>query len=204
MVIRCEKYFQKFENKKFSKPLRVFIFGGSQGSRAINNILFELYKDVEVRTWEIEFVHQIGALDYSKFSELYKQLPEEIKSKIQIHEFIQDMPKYYNWAHFAICRAGMGTVAELSAMGVPALFVPLPNSADDHQLKNAESLVQRKAAALIRQSDLNLESLKSLIKKYLENPEDLSLMSQNMHSFHKGEASRKIVISILKEVGIDT
>ena len=183
--------------KSFTSPLKIFIFGGSQGARAINNVFLELYKDKEFLSQDIEFVHQTGTPDYDKILRAHNALPENIKSKIKIFEFIQDMPKYYQWAQIAVCRSGMGSASELSAMGVPAIFVPLPSSADNHQLKNAELLVQRGAAKLIQQKDLSPASLKEHLQKFVDNPDNLSELSQNMLNIHQEGAAERIVDSIL-------
>lgn len=197
-----------FSNKKiktdFENPLKLFVFGGSQGSRAINNVLLELYKNKEFLNENLEIVHQTGKLDFKKVQEVYSQLPENLRNKIKIFEFIDDMPLFYNWADVALCRSGMGTVAELSAMGVPAIFIPLPTAADNHQFKNAKSLTDRGAAVLIHQSNFNLNQLKEHLQQWIMNKSKLKEMSKNMSEFHQPDAASKIVTSLLKDIDVDT
>lgn len=197
-----------FSNKALKKnydgPLKLFVFGGSQGSRAINNVLIELYKDIDFLNENLEVVHQTGKLDFKKVQVVYEQLPENLRRKIKIFEFIDDMPHFYKWADIALCRSGMGTVAELSAMSVPAIFIPLPTAADNHQVKNADSLVERDAAVLILQKNFNLKLLKEHLHKWILDKSTLKNMSKNMFDFHQSEATSKIVTSILKDIDVDT
>jgi UDP-N-acetylglucosamine--N-acetylmuramyl-(pentapeptide) pyrophosphoryl-undecaprenol N-acetylglucosamine transferase len=185
---------------KVTSAFKIFIFGGSQGARAINSVMKDLYEDKSFLDLDIEIVHQTGSLDYRNLIEFHKNLSPEYQKKIQIKEFIYNMPDYYLWADIAICRSGMGTVSELAATGVPAIFIPLPFSADDHQVKNAESMMQRGAAKIILQKNLSKESLKVEIENLMRDSKRRDQMSNSMTSFFEEGSTQKIVDQLVSQL----
>lgn len=132
--------------------LRILVVGGSQGAKALNEVIpdgiAKLNKTIVVR-------HQTGSAMQNDVAENYKahNLNAEAIS------FIDDMAAAYTWADLVICRAGAMTVSEVAAMGIPAIFIPLPNAIDDHQTANAKYLTETGAAILLKQSDLSAEKL---------------------------------------------
>ena len=123
-----------------TRPLRILVFGGSQGARFINNLVCDSVME-SVRSgddWlrDIEIVHQTGATDHARLVEAYKGAP----SQVQVFEYLHDMDARYLWADLVVCRSGASTVAEIAACEKAAIFIPLPTAADDHQRKNAEVL----------------------------------------------------------------
>lgn len=148
------------------RPLRVLVFGGSQGARAINRIILEFIEQNDLRSMNLEIIHQVGKIDFPTYSEKYKG-----HSQVQCFEFLSPMVKYYDWADLLICRSGASTVAEVIAARKPALFIPLPWAADDHQKKNALSLAEAGAAWMIEQRDFTPQSLKKIIEEMKNNPE---------------------------------
>ncbi|MBX3039542.1 MAG: undecaprenyldiphospho-muramoylpentapeptide beta-N-acetylglucosaminyltransferase [Bdellovibrionaceae bacterium] len=170
----------------------VLIFGGSQGARSINHAVRDLLKlDPEWRQ-DIRFVHQTGTADYKSISEAYQGI-----SGVNAFEFLHDMDQRYLWADMVICRSGASTVAELAAVRRPAILIPLPSAADDHQRKNAESLVQRDAALMVPQSELTPERLKEEILKLKNDSQRRLTMRENLRNFHKPKAAHKIADLIL-------
>jgi UDP-N-acetylglucosamine--N-acetylmuramyl-(pentapeptide) pyrophosphoryl-undecaprenol N-acetylglucosamine transferase len=123
-----------------STPLRIFVFGGSQGARQLNENVPEALS--RLRKKSVEIFHQSGEADRAAVETRYAELglPAEVVA------FEHDMPKRYEWADLAICRAGALTVAELALAGMPALLVPYPFAADDHQSANARALEESGAA----------------------------------------------------------
>ncbi len=125
-------------------PLRILIFGGSQGARFLNQrlpvCLGQVRRPSTVR-------HQAGERELPAVREAYGEqgLPAETTA------FIENMAGAYAWADLAVCRAGAATVAELAAVGLPAVLVPYPFAVDDHQRHNAEALVSRDAAVCMPQ-----------------------------------------------------
>lgn len=184
------------------KHFHILVFGGSQGARAINQMVQKvLLSEVQWRKG-IDFRHQTGKLDYSSIRESYGVLfqTSQADSKVECFEYLHDMENQYAWADLIICRSGASTVAELAAAGKAALFIPLPWAADDHQKKNAESLVHVGAALMIEQKDLNEESLKSTILDLKAHPEKLQQIREKVRSFHRPAAAEQIVKIFLESV----
>ena len=144
------------------ETLKIFVFGGSQGAKALNenvpNAIALLKNPVQVR-------HQTGAAMQNDVAEIYKTL----NLNAEVSAFIDDMAAGYSWADLIICRAGAMTVSEVAAIGIPAIFIPLPNAIDDHQTANAKYLTEAGSAILLKQSDLTAENLAQQIEKICEN-----------------------------------
>ena len=106
-------------------------------------------------------------------------------------DFIQDMASAYRQADLIICRAGASTISELSAVKLPAILVPLPTAVDDHQTKNALTLVNAGGAKLIAQSELSAEKLSAVIKD-IRDPKTLAAMSQGAASLEHLNATQRV------------
>jgi UDP-N-acetylglucosamine--N-acetylmuramyl-(pentapeptide) pyrophosphoryl-undecaprenol N-acetylglucosamine transferase len=141
-----------------SGALRILVLGGSQGAVAINKLVpqaLEQLADENIDVW-----HQVGPKNSAAAHELYKNRPSA-----KVVPFIEDVAAAYAWADIVICRSGALTVAELAAVGVPALLIPFPAAIDDHQTYNAQYLVDKGAAVLLPQATLTAEALASQIQK---------------------------------------
>lgn len=169
------------------QDFHVLVFGGSQGARAVNTIVKEaVLKGTEWRRG-IRLIHQTGVHDYGDISKAYAGL-----SGIEAHEYLHDMDRRYAWADLIVCRSGASTVAELAATRKPSILVPLPTAADDHQRKNAESLVRQQGAVMILQDQLTPERLIEEILKLKNDSKGREDMRQNLGSFHQPQAAEKI------------
>ncbi len=144
--------------------LRILVLGGSQGALALNRTvpaaLALLEKDVRpvVR-------HQCG----ERTLEIARAAYDEHDVDVELVPFIEDMAAAYSWADLVICRAGALTVAELCAVGVPALFVPYPAAVDDHQTANARPMSDAGGAMIIPESELTPEYLAELLRDWLQS-----------------------------------
>lgn len=134
-------------------PLRVLVLGGSQGALPLNQDLPELL--LAALGNHLEVHHQCGAGREGEAAPVYQALG----LKARVSEFIEDMAQAYDWADLVVCRAGALTVAEVATAGVAALFVPLPSAVDDHQTLNARWLVDRGAALMLAQNEMNAGAL---------------------------------------------
>jgi len=135
-----------------AQPLRLLVIGGSLGARALNQALPEAVVASQL-SWPqgIAVQHQTGLSEHAEVQARYQALGLS-EEQVQVHAFIDDMARAYAWADLVIARAGASTVSELAALGLPAIFVPLPNAIDDHQTANAQAMVTAKAALLVKQS----------------------------------------------------
>ena len=131
----------------------LLLFGGSQGARALNRVLVESAAELKAKIPGLRIVHQTGQPEYEKIVEAYRAEGVGVEATA----FIDDMPARFAEADVVVCRAGASTVAEITAAGKAAIFVPLPTAADDHQRYNAENLVKKGAALMIPEAELSRE-----------------------------------------------
>jgi len=196
MPVRAEIENPKEKIQKNDSHFHLLSFGGSQGARAISTVLSDALIEGGDWTKQLSVVHQIGSLDYQKLKEKYKST-----SNVEVHEFIYDMPKYYHWADLVVARGGASTIMELAAFGVVPIIIPLP-AADNHQEKNAESLVRAHAGVMILQKNLTKERLIAEIQKLRSSPETMRQMSENLLKLFQPKASEKIALDILSRIKI--
>jgi UDP-N-acetylglucosamine--N-acetylmuramyl-(pentapeptide) pyrophosphoryl-undecaprenol N-acetylglucosamine transferase len=160
------------------EEVRILIFGGSQGAQILNETVPEAIAEFQRSGPEKQFVHikhQTGAAMLLQVESRYKALG----IKAETSAFIDDMVAAYQWADLVICRAGAMTVSEVAAMGVPAIFIPLPGAIDDHQTANARYLTDAGAGLLLVQNDLNPLTLAEKIEKALKQLEVMSIKVQH-------------------------
>lgn len=139
--------------------LRILVLGGSQGARAINGLIPALCRRLGDT---IEVRHQTGEKLYEETLALYVQAGLPVAG---VSAFIGDMAEAYGWADLVICRAGALTVSEISVAGLAAIFVPFPQTIDDHQTANAQWLADQGAALVRQQRDLTEDWLVGEITK---------------------------------------
>lgn len=146
-----------------NRPLHILVVGGSQGSEFLNEHAPGLIASLRESGLELEVRHQVGKLDPLPVAARY----EAEKLSHTIETFIDDMAAAYAWADFAITRSGSGTVAELAAAGLPALLVPFPFAAGDHQAANAKAFADAGAGTWVRQADWHEARLAHAVREFL-------------------------------------
>lgn len=152
----------------------ILVVGGSQGARPLNRLVLEVLPKLMKKGYNFQVIHQTGALDATECERVY----EENNIKAEVAAFFNDMGRVYTAASLGVMRAGALTLAEITALSLPAVLVPLPTAADNHQELNAQSLVQAGAAFLVKE-DQNAESnLENILKDLLTNPLKLAAMSE--------------------------
>ena len=181
------------EKNSIDLPLNLLVVGGSLGAQVLNETVPLSLANIK----QINVRHQTGAEHLAKVQEAYSQQAIE-QNLYQITEFIDDIPAAYAWADLVICRAGALTVAEVSAAGVPAIFVPLPHAVDDHQTKNAQTLVKLQAAELLPQSELTPQKLCTLLEKYVKSPSTLIEMGKRAKTVACLEAAKDVAYYCIK------
>lgn len=141
------------------QPLRLLVLGGSLGARALNQALPSVVARLQP-LWPqgLAVWHQTGTSEEGVVRAAYAA-QSVLPQSLRVAAFIDDMAAAYQWADLVVCRAGASTVAELAAVGLPAVFVPLPHAIDDHQTANAQALVQVGAALLVAQTDQLADTL---------------------------------------------
>jgi UDP-N-acetylglucosamine--N-acetylmuramyl-(pentapeptide) pyrophosphoryl-undecaprenol N-acetylglucosamine transferase len=143
-----------FEKSRVRKEIKTVIFlGGSQGALAINRLALKLARRLDERG--IKIIHQAGEKNILEVEQLYR----DINIKATVFGFTNKLSDYMAQADFAIARAGASTLWELSAIGCPALFIPYPYAAGDHQYYNAKFLEEQKIAWIMREDDIHPDKI---------------------------------------------
>ena len=154
-------------------PIRLFVMGGSQGARVFSEVvpaaLALLPEGLRAR---LVISQQCRPEDIEAARAVYETLGV---GSFDLSSFFTDVPARLASAHLVICRAGASTMAELTAIGRPAILVPYPYATDDHQTANARSLAQAGGAWLMGQPDFTPEGLAARLQALLAQPADLSL-----------------------------
>ena len=181
------------------QALRLLVIGGSLGARALNQALPEAVAASQSSWPQGIFVrHQTGMSEQAEVQARYQALGLDA-GQVQVQAFIDDMAQAYAWADLVVARAGASTVSELAALGLPAVFVPLPNAIDDHQTANAQAMVQANAALLLKQSPELALTLGQCLSQL--NPSRLKAMADNAQGLAQGPSSLENYLKVLASLG---
>lgn len=183
------KEFSKLEKKRLfanEKPV-ILITGGSQGARFINQTIAKIAPEL-VKKYNV--IHVCGILDYPWLS---KNKWDDYK----IYDFTEQMPEYLYNCDLVISRAG-GTIFEIARCKKPAIIVPLPSAANNHQENNARILEKENAAVVLREKNLSSENLLAIIENILDDREMQKELSNKISQFDTLDATKNIVKSILE------
>lgn len=179
------------QNKK-----TVFIYGGSLGSTPINNAVLPILEKLLLDNFQVIF--QTGKRDHSRIIELYGK-----NKNLIIKSFFDNIDIAYSASDLVVCRAGAISLSEVAYFGIPAIIIPFPWAAGDHQVKNAESFCAKNAAVVIEEKDLSSEILFHEIVNILNNLKQSKNMAQAMKSLAKPQATQDIVNDIISTLGIE-
>jgi len=180
-------------------PLRLLVLGGSQGALALNRTvpaalaLLSAGQRPQVR-------HQCGSLTLAAARVAY----DEHGVDVDLVPFIDDMASAYAWADLVVCRAGALTVAELCAVGLPALFIPYPAAVDDHQTANARPMADAGAAVIIDESMLSPAVLAGQLREWLTSRDELLRKAEKARGLAKPRALLRITELCLEQAGVAT
>jgi len=175
-----------FKLKTFQKTL--LILGGSLGARAINQLI---EKNIQwLIDQNVQVLWQTGKLYYKE----YRKYND--KDGVHVVEFINKMDLAYAAADVIISRAGAGSISELCIVGKPTIFIPSPNVAEDHQTKNAMAVVDKEAAILLKESELN--DFQSVFEDLLHSDEQQQKLSKNIQQLALPKATEHIVNEVEK------
>ena len=185
----------KFEEKK---PV-VLISGGSRGARSINKAMIKILME-EAAEPKVQYLHVTGKGEYeSVISELRGSgLELEELRHIRVEPYVYNMPQALAMADLVVYRAGATGIAELTARGVPAILIPYPYAAENHQEYNARELEEAGAARMILNKELTAERLGKTIKELLSKPEELREMSEASVKLGRPQAAEEISMQIIQ------
>ena len=182
--------------KTADSAFRILVIGGSQGAVALNKHLPDFLNRVEAEGVQLSVRHSAGKGRVEETRQAYQSADD-----VEIIEYIDDMRSAYAWADLVICRSGASTVAELAAVGKPALYVPFPAAADNHQEKNAIAMVQRGAGIIMTDDELASTPPIEAFVKLVTDPKELKKMGQAAKGAARPKAAAHIAREILEMVG---
>lgn len=182
------KYFELDANIK-----TLLIFGGSLGSVSINNAILKNIK--KLITGNIQVIWQTGERDYERIEKELVNLKVNTSIGILLVKFIDRIEYAYNAADVVICRAGATTIAELTRIGKPAILVPYPYAAADHQTMNAKTLVNAGAALMLTDKELN-DKLEVTVLHLINNDDVRQTMSERSKKLGQPQAALNITKKI--------
>jgi UDP-N-acetylglucosamine--N-acetylmuramyl-(pentapeptide) pyrophosphoryl-undecaprenol N-acetylglucosamine transferase len=166
----------------------LLVFGGSQGARAINNAVVAALPMLKEKLPHLKIVHQTGPKELESVQQGFTQAGVVA----DVRAFIDDMPQAFAETDLIVCRSGASTVAEITAAGKTAIFIPLPTAADDHQTKNAEALAKANAGVLTPQPQLSPDKLASAIVELFSDRAKLRAMSENAKRMSHADSAGRV------------
>jgi UDP-N-acetylglucosamine--N-acetylmuramyl-(pentapeptide) pyrophosphoryl-undecaprenol N-acetylglucosamine transferase len=181
--------------RELNRPFTVLVAGGSQGARSINTAVVDMLPHVDEPA-SLQLIHQCGSDDRDRIRQAYATagIPARVEA------FFTDMDRQYAQADLVICRAGATTVAELTCIGLPAIFIPFPHAADNHQEINAGWVVSADAGEMILETDLTGRELWRHIRHLRDTPRRREAMAERARALGRPEAAAAIVADIVDHV----
>lgn len=186
--IKAKDFFGLRHNK-----ITLLVLGGSLGARRINELIVKKLDFFEEQN--IEIIWQCGKLYYKDYK-IYGNIKD-----VQVHAFLNRMDMAYAAADIIISRAGAGSVSELCIVGKPVIFIPSPNVAEDHQTKNANAIVDKEGAILIKETDLDVD-FENKFSMLNNSKERQDLLSINIKKLALVNATNDIVDEVEKLLGV--
>lgn len=176
-----------FETARERSSVGTVIFlGGSQGAKALNDFALAVAAMLIARG--ISVIHQCGERDFERVEAAYRK--QEID--VELYGFTRELPKLLQRSDLAVSRAGASTLWELAANGLPALYIPYPYAAGDHQYHNALYLAERRLSWVVRETNLSPAELERVLE------EDLASASRGLLALERSDAAAQIIETIKK------
>jgi len=175
--------------------LTLLVVGGSQGAESINRAVMEVIRE-GLFADRVQWLWQTGVKHFEKWSQEVQRM--KIKN-VRLVPFISEMVGAYRASDLVICRAGAMTLSELTAMGRPAVLIPFPYAAANHQYKNALALANRGAAKVIVDDEKLVENLKRIFKELMESPQKIEEMARKMSALHQKDSVDRI-LSVIERI----
>lgn len=170
----------------------ILSFGGSLGARRINEAAIWVMKNYSAEHGDVMHFHSGGTRGYENARSLFSSYGLERNERLVLREYIYDMPLHMAAADLIICRAGAMTLTELAKLKKPAILIPSPNVADNHQYKNAKVLADAGAALLLEEQDLTEESIVNAVRSILEDRDRAAHMSAAVSAHAVPDAEKRI------------
>ncbi|MCL2097071.1 MAG: UDP-N-acetylglucosamine--N-acetylmuramyl-(pentapeptide) pyrophosphoryl-undecaprenol N-acetylglucosamine transferase, partial [Oscillospiraceae bacterium] len=184
--------------KKELSPGKFMILsvGGSMGAEGLNDAVID-FMDKYSKNKNVTHYHVTGSRGYKEYAALFKKKGLNVYNNLFLSEYLFDIHKYYAAADIVICRAGALTLTELAVLKKPAILIPSPYVAENHQYKNAEVLEKQNAAVIIEEKNLSAEVLAEKIDGLTADPFKLTDMSRNINKFASYDTLDKIYETVM-------
>jgi UDP-N-acetylglucosamine--N-acetylmuramyl-(pentapeptide) pyrophosphoryl-undecaprenol N-acetylglucosamine transferase len=176
----------------------LLVMGGSQGANAINEAMLRCLPQLKQVLPALQFVHLTGLKDHERVRSAY----QAEKLRAVVRPFLTEMELALDAATVAVSRAGGSSLAELAAMRLPAILIPYPYAADDHQFHNARTFVEAGAARMLTQEQLSPELLTLMIKELASDDRRRLEMKRTLVQWHKADAAACLAEAILRHVNL--
>lgn len=176
----------------------LLIMGGSQGARAINELVANAISILAVEAPALQFLHLTGSEDHSKLQAIYARHSR----RACVRPFLTEMELALGAATLAINRAGASSLAELAAMEVPAILIPYPHATENHQLENARALAGSGAARILVESSTTPEMLARETLELLRSPSECAAIKSALRKWQFPEAAAEMANCMLDHIGI--
>ena len=176
----------------------IFVMGGSQGARAINEAVVAVLPHLVEFAEQVQIVHQTGAVEVEAVQTEYEKILAPHKAFLYcVRPFFEAVEEVYSITDIMVCRAGGMTVAEITACGIPAIFIPLPSQTGNDQVLNARSVAEKGAAVVLEQDKFTVDMLVETLTNILLNQHTHEQMVTASRALGKPHASDNIAKSIL-------
>ncbi|MCA1959591.1 MAG: undecaprenyldiphospho-muramoylpentapeptide beta-N-acetylglucosaminyltransferase [Desulfomonile sp.] len=172
----------------------LLVFGGSQGARSINHAVAGNLDVLAAAPDRVAVMHQTG----KAFVDEVRQMYEEAGIEADVRDFIDEMGAAYRWADLVVCRAGASSLAEITALGKPAVVVPYPYAIGDHQAKNAAVLEKQGAVRIVREENLKNGALMNEVRSLMNDRDALRAMAEKSRRAGRPNAAEVIARDLLK------
>ncbi len=190
--------FYAIEPKPWTGRLSLLVFGGSQGSRFLNDRVASALPELRPARDRLDVVHQTGPVDRDRIEAAYRSAGFD---RAVVAAFLHDMPARFAAADLVLARAGATTVAELAAARKPAILVPFAGASDNHQEANAREAERAGGAQVLTENEASPGALAARILAILERPEGLRAMAAGMGTLRRPGAARDIAALALEMMG---
>ena len=188
--------FAALPKKEREATLHLLVFGGSQGSRALNNAVVAALPHLSdaLRSGRLTITHQTGPRELDAVKAAYAEASVPADVRPYIERMMDEFPR----ADVLLCRAGATTAAEVAAAGKAAVFVPFPQAADDHQRRNAEAFVRAGAGRMILEKDLSGERVARELAELMDDPSAVDAMETASRRLARADAAERTVDLAIK------
>ncbi|MCI5225202.1 MAG: undecaprenyldiphospho-muramoylpentapeptide beta-N-acetylglucosaminyltransferase [Candidatus Electrothrix sp. AX2] len=190
IITAAQRKQQQGTRAEREKVLTLLIMGGSLGAHRINMLMLDVAAQFDEQQKKlVKLIHQTGSADKDKVRDGYAVAGVQA----EVRDFFTDMASLYSQADLVLARAGATSLAELAVMGLPAVLIPYPYAANDHQAKNAAYYVAGGGSVMYRESDLDAQQLYKILSQLLDDVDKLQQMGYSMNRMGQPEATQHIL-----------